>query len=385
MKQFKFIAHLIAICDVHATSKVFSKRAQSDEALIIDTPSFWSDCQSNLRKLQFVLGPEAMKHVESLKEGKLRMIGKDGKDANLTREKVVSEPDTDEAESMNLANLMSILNGDVTELVAVEPMDVIRPGNSPESVEQSLLNVQKGIVTKLLASFEARVKVAPVALWLRDMFDYRLMPFSNYDKLLTWGDDSISKIVAEKFPELDVFELQNESLSVKLWLLEERDTYTHARDPRNLRKGTELKITGEGSVMEALFSQPEITGRSICNYLHVADYMVAYAWQSCCGERVGSHINIVKSLKRTLLSDSMFDDHTFNKCNLPELHEIDYDALVKIWKEGAKKRVGIFKGREAAATKEQSLSKVVKRHLARTSSIPIFKKRDEKISIYEAK
>ena len=137
--------------------------------------------------------------------------------------------------------------------------------------------------------------------------------------------------------------------------------------------------------MEALFSQPEITGRSICNYLHVADYMVAYAWQSCCGERVGSHINIVKSLKRTLLSDSMFDDHTFNKCNLPELHEIDYDALVKIWKEGAKKRVGIFKGREAAATKEQSLSKVVKRHLARTSSIPIFKKRDETISIYEAK
>ena len=60
-------------------------------------------------------------------------------------------------------------------------------------------------------------------------------------------------------------------------------------------------------------------------------------------------------------------------------------ALVKIWKEGAKKRVGIFKGREAAVTKEQSLSKVVKRHLARTSSIPIFKKRDEKISIYEAK
>ena len=78
-------------------------------------------------------------------------------------------------------------------------------------------------------------------------------------------------------------------------------------------------------------------------------------------------------------------DHTFNKCNLPELHEIDYDALVKIWKEGAKKRVGIFKGREAAVTKEQSLSKVVKRHLARTSSIPIFKKRDETISIYEAK
>ena len=118
----------------------------------------------------------------------------------------------------------------------------------------------------------------------------------------------------------------------------------------------------------AKVSQPEITGRSICNYLHVADYMIAYAWQSCCGERVGSHINIVKSLERTLLSDSMFDDHTFNKCNLPELHEIDYEALVKIWKEGAKERVGIFKGCEAVATEEQSRSKVVKRHQARTSS-----------------
>ena len=70
---------------------------------------------------------------------------------------------------------------------------------------------------------------------------------------------------------------------------------------------------------------------------------------------------------------------------MPELHEIDYESLVKFWKEGAKERIGIFKGREAAATKEQSLSKVVKRHLARTSSIPIFKKRDEKISIYDAK
>ena len=40
MKQFKFVAYLIIMCDIHTANKVFSKRVQSDEALIIDVPTY---------------------------------------------------------------------------------------------------------------------------------------------------------------------------------------------------------------------------------------------------------------------------------------------------------------------------------------------------------
>ena len=44
--------------------------------------------------------------------------------------------------------------------------------------------------------------------------------------------------------------------------------------------------------------------------LHLADYMIAMMWKSCCGERAGSHINNTKTLRRTGLGDGTFDDLT---------------------------------------------------------------------------
>ena len=83
--------------------------------------------------------------------------------------------------------------------------------------------------------------------------------------------------------------------------------------------------------------------------------MVSLMWQSCCGERIGSHINIVKSVRRTNLGDNLFDDHVFNKVNLPWLHEIDYNVFVREWESGGSQRVGILKS--------EGESRVVQRHL----------------------
>ena len=142
---------------------------------------------------------------------------------------------------------------------------------------------------------------------------------------------------------------------MKLWL----------RDART--QGAELRVSGAGSVLQTLFNQPDITGKPIPNYLHVADYMVSFMWQSCCGERIGLHINIVKSVHRTNLgnSDNLFDDHVFNKVNIPWLHEIDYGVFVREWESGGSQRVGILKG--------EGESRVVQRHLERLSATPLFK------------
>jgi hypothetical protein len=32
--------------------------------------------------------------------------------------------------------------------------------------------------------------------------------------------------------------------------------------------------------------------------VHVANYMISFIWQSCCGERAGSHINLTKTKSR---------------------------------------------------------------------------------------
>ena len=70
----------------------------------------------------------------------------------------------------------------------------------------------------------------------------------------------------------------------------------------------------------------------------VADYMISFCWQSCCGERVGSHINIVKSQGRSTLGDMNFDNAVFNTFNMPPLHHIDYGAGVRAWKKEGTQR-----------------------------------------------
>ena len=114
---------------------------------------------------------------------------------------------------------------------------------------------------------------------LSDIFDYRKMNFSKggHLALLGHGDDSIKELCTKHFPELDPFTLQSESMQVKQYVAENASTFTHAVDEGDATKGVELRIAGPGSVMEALFTQPGISGGlPITNYLHVADYIISF-------------------------------------------------------------------------------------------------------------
>jgi hypothetical protein len=59
-------------------------------------------------------------------------------------------------------------------------------------------------------------------------------------------------------------------------------------------------------------------------FFQLADYMNSFMWQSCCGERAGSHINFTKTKSRTGLRVDTFDSLTFNTFNMPHHHEMDF-------------------------------------------------------------
>ena len=75
----------------------------------------------------------------------------------------------------------------------------------------------------------------------------------------------------------------------------------------------------------------------------MADYMKSFMWQSCCGERAGSHINAVKTQGRTALTDESFNNSVFLTCNLPPLHLANYDGFAEDWVKGRTQRLGTYK------------------------------------------
>ena len=86
--------------------------------------------------------------------------------------------------------------------------------------------------------------------------------------------------------------------------------------------------------MEALFTNETLfySSGGIGEYLHIADYMIAYDVKATDVERVGSHMQLIKTKLRTRLADLTFKALLFLSFNLPLLHDIDIDLLVEAWK-----------------------------------------------------
>ena len=127
MVQFKFVAYLVVMCDIHTVNKIFSKRAQSDSSLILDVPTLRDDYKIGLQKLLTTLGPEAQRRLPSLQTGKIVMAdaGKPGRVLVVTNE---------EGEKKIVGEL---------KLLAAT-------GN----IERRLLAYQKGFVQALLDKFD---------------------------------------------------------------------------------------------------------------------------------------------------------------------------------------------------------------------------------------
>ena len=145
---------------------------------------------------------------------------------------------------------------------------------------------------------------------------------------------SMSSFLPVYFQEHDPFEFKCQALVARLYVRENQERFTHFKDENDESKGRVLVLTGEGSVFEELFSRSDVYSKPIPLFLHVADYMIAFMWQSCCGERAGSHINLTKTKERTGLGDETFDSLVFNTFNMPHLHEMDFfAAFVKRWSD----------------------------------------------------
>ena len=100
--------------------------------------------------------------------------------------------------------------------------------------------------------------------------------------------------------------------------------------------------------------------------------MAVLLWQSCCGERAGSHINITKSKGRTGLNDDTFNSLIFNTFNMPHLHEMGFAAFVKRWADEGHKMGTTKEGMDG--DRGESTSKVVRRHLEQKTNTFLFKK-----------
>jgi hypothetical protein len=57
--QFKCVAYLTVMCDVHTAIRVFSTQVHSDSAQVIDVPTYLDGYKASLPKLAVSLGPEA--------------------------------------------------------------------------------------------------------------------------------------------------------------------------------------------------------------------------------------------------------------------------------------------------------------------------------------
>ena len=80
---------------------------------------------------------------------------------------------------------------------------------------------------------------------------------------------------------------------------------------------TQIKICGDGAVMEALFTNSEASfPAGLHSYLHMADYMISYIYNQSCTERAGRNMNAIKSPDRRSLGDTALTDLVWLSFNI---------------------------------------------------------------------
>ena len=95
------------------------------------------------------------------------------------------------------------------------------------------------------------------------------MPFGDsegaHEALLTYGDEELEALCTTYFPELDAEQVADEFLAVKLHVRTTKDVFMFPINDKDPTAGKCMRISGEGSVMERLFTQPYIGSKSIPN------------------------------------------------------------------------------------------------------------------------
>ena len=68
------------------------------------------------------------------------------------------------------------------------------------------IGYQRSIVKLILDGFDDRIQNKPIAIQLREIFDFRRMPLQRnaeaHHELLTWSDDVVDKFLPVYFPKM---------------------------------------------------------------------------------------------------------------------------------------------------------------------------------------
>ena len=195
------------------------------------------------------------------------------------------------------------------------------------------------MASAMLETFDERLPVPEVLLHLREVFDFRRMPWHDSTALETWSAQSIVWLVLNKFPELDAETLQTQALKVRMWLREDLGSfykdvplYNSDGDAIKGQSKKQLALCGADSIFEALFTRgATLFASGIQDYLHVADYNISYITTQCATERIGRNMTLTKPPERSSLSDTNFKQLVWVSYNCPPIHQVDFDKYVNEW------------------------------------------------------
>ena len=362
---FRFVSTLITQLDIDETIKEFSVKAQSSEPLWIHYPDMVAILHSNVQALQRDIGSNSKRLFSQLEKGELWAT---------VDEKMKQPPEDADAPGEGKSTFDFIDGKWILKM---------KLGQSPGATEtkKTMLEHQKACVSTLLSNIRSRLPVPEVLRKLRDVFDFDRMELSNpspeaFEQLQTHGDEAIDWLVENKFPKLDAETIKADALKVRIWVKDNYDRFYEKDEAKSTwqakRRSNHVpkphfKIAGNGSIMEALFLTPNVVGRYIAQYLQIADYMIAYDITTADVERIGSHMQLIKSPLRCSQLDSTFAVLTFLSFNLPFLHEVDLDIIIEAWRKT---------GHKLPINKNEAESIVLSRLQNRVSSTFFMKKND---------
>jgi hypothetical protein len=400
MKEFKFVAVTLCLLDHDKQSKIFSKAQQGDASLALDYPTCHERFKSTLESAQNgQLGTWVKRNLAALKTGTyagvrlnglgeevaaamehspidptlfevegicgkrkfgrghqylLKWLGFPEKDntwegagrVQRTSPKLVeafergdSAADQQAAARSARTAARAAFREPEEAAVTLDALDGERRLEAENAIEARIRRYAAAMAGAMLEKFDERLPMPQVLIHLREMFDFRRMPWGDVGALTKWSDADIKWIVEEKFPDMDVFIVQSEALKVRLWLNENQEKFKISVPVHNadgdIIKGQhkqELALCGEGSIFNELFTRYDALFPSgIKQYLGVADYNIAFMVTQCATERIGRNMTECKPASRCSIADDNFKKIVWISYNCPPIHEKDFSKYVDMW------------------------------------------------------
>ena len=298
---------------------------QNDTTLWIDYPDVIDTLRTQVSNLKTELGTKAKAVLSQLAVGELHSV--------VDETEVAVDATGSDANGDYVPPAMVHKRADGKHVIKLK---LANAPSTAAAVRTKLISYQVGPVTALLASFNTRLPVPQVLVKLKPVFDFNSMlnlksidPAVPDSPLYEHGDAEIEWLIENKFPMLDASRVKNQSLKVRQFVHQHfgmfydadlaRDNWSAKRKAKH-KPNAHLRIAGKNSIMEALFTNQTLfySSGGIGEYLHIADYMIAYDVKAADVERVGSHMQLIKTKLRTRLADLTFNHNMLGSGGCPQ-------------------------------------------------------------------